>query len=143
MLLRPDSVCNHLLVILCGEFVFACFVFMVVSFGSAHSLSQKNTVYAPDFGKDLVEYQKFVEEMTNSLLEGCRSGAKSFYIAGDLNIELGLPCTDGDDEGELSEICGPQCWQGCDADPGGFWKLMWHDMMNECICKTASDIMKE
>ena len=68
--------------------------------------------------------------MTNMLHEGRRAGA-SFYIAGDLNIEFGLLCTGDDDVGDPSEVHGAQCWQGCDADPGGFKKMMWYDIMKK------------
>ena len=30
-------------------------------------------------------------------------------------MELGLLCTGDDDVEELSEMYGPQCWEGCDA----------------------------
>ena len=45
-------------------------------------------------------------------------GARRFHIASDLNIELGLLCSIDDDVGEVSEMYGPQCWQGCDVDVG-------------------------
>ena len=64
---------------------------------------------------------------TKILHEGRQAGARRFYIAGDLNIELGLLCTGDDDVGELSELYGPQCWQRCDVDLGGFKKFMWND----------------
>ena len=46
---------------------------------------------------------------TKVLWEGRRAGAKTFYIAGDLNVELGLLCTDDDDDDvkELNEMYGP------------------------------------
>ena len=46
-------------------------------------------VDTPDSGKDLDEYEKFLEEMTKMLHEGRRAGANRFYIASDLNIEWG------------------------------------------------------
>ena len=58
------------------------------------------------------------------LWEGRRARAKTFYIAGDLNAELGLLCTDDDDIEELNEMFGPLCWEGCENDQGGFKKLM-------------------
>ena len=61
-------------------------------------------VHAPDPGKDLEEYEKLMKETTNNLHEGRRAGAKRFYIAGDLNIELGFLCTGDDDVEEVSEM---------------------------------------
>ena len=37
---------------------------------------------------------------------------KKFYISGDLNVELGMMCTDREDAEELAEIYGPLCWHG-------------------------------
>ena len=54
---------------------------------------------------------------------------QTFYVASDLNIEWGLPCTGDDDDEELCGMYGPRCWQGCEADPGGFQILMWYDIM--------------
>ena len=53
-------------------------------------------------------------------------GAKDFKITGDLIVELGLLWTDEDDIGELNEMYGPLCWQGCENDHGAFKKLMWY-----------------
>ena len=53
-------------------------------------------------------------EMTKVLDEGRREGARRFFIAGDLNTELGLMYTDEDEE--LQEANWPQCWHGIDAD---------------------------
>ena len=64
--------------------------------------------------------------VTRVLREGRRGGAREFYIAGDLNVKLGLMCTDEDDIEELNEMYGPSCWQGCENDHGGFKKLMWY-----------------
>ena len=41
----------------------------------------------PDSAKDFVAYEKFMEELTNVILEGRKEGARRFFIAGDLNIE--------------------------------------------------------
>ena len=59
-------------------------------------------------------------------------------IAGDLNVELGLLCTDDDEVEELNEMYGPLRWQACDNDQGGIEKLMWYEIMNEFICKVTS-----
>ena len=74
-------------------------------------------VYAPDSGKDMEEYETFVEEMTKLLHERRRAEVRRLHIASDLNIEFGLLCTSDDDVGELSEKYGLQCWQSCHADP--------------------------
>ena len=39
---------------------------------------------------------------------------------GDFNIELGLLCTGDDEDKELHDMNGPQCWHGIDANPGRF-----------------------
>ena len=45
-----------------------------------------------------------------------------FYITGDFIVELGLMCTDENDEEELTKMYGPLCWLGHDNYPGGFKK---------------------
>ena len=72
------------------------------------------------------------------LREGRRGGAKDFYITGDLNVELGMMCTDENDIEELTKMYGSMCWQGYDKDPGGFKKLMWYEIMKEFNCKASS-----
>ena len=58
------------------------------------------SVCAPDSGKDLEEYKKFLEEVTHFLRVGWRNWAQHFSIAGDFNIDLGLLCIDEEtDEG--------------------------------------------
>ena len=47
--------------------------------------------------------------------------AKNFYIAGDINVEFSLMCTDENEEEELTKLYGPLRWQGYDKDPGGFF----------------------
>ena len=79
---------------------------------------------APDCHKDLDVNETFIKDVTKVLLEGRRAGAKTFYIAGDLNVELGLLCTGDDDVEELTELYGPFCWQGCENDQGGVKKLV-------------------
>ena len=68
-------------------------------------------------------------EMTKVLHDGRREGAKRFYIAGVFNIEFGMLCTGEDEDEELCDKYGPQCWQGCDADPGGLKTTMWSEVM--------------
>ena len=43
-------------------------------------------VYAPDCRKDLDVYETFVKDVTKVFWEGRRAGAKTFNIAGDLNV---------------------------------------------------------
>ena len=74
---------------------------------SAFWICDCHRVHAQDSAKDFEQYEKFVGAMTKILEEGRREGARRFYIAGDLNVEVGLM---------------PQCWYGVDADPGGFSK---------------------
>ena len=95
-------------------------------------------VYAPDCGKDLDADETFILHVTKMLGEGRRAGAKEFFITGDLNVEMGILCTGEDDIGELDEIYGPVCWQGCENDHGGFKKLMWHGMMKEFNYRVTS-----
>ena len=94
--------------------------------------------YAPDSGKDLEEHEKFGKDATNILQEGRRAGAESCHIAGDLNIELELLCIGDDEDQELREMYGPQCWSGGEADPRVLKKLMWSNIMKELNCKAAS-----
>ena len=64
------------------------------------------------------------------LREGRKGGARDFYITGHVNVELGLMCTDENDNEELTKMYGPLCWQGYDKDsgPGGFKKnhVVWN-----------------
>ena len=76
-------------------------------------------VYAPDSSKDMELY----ETRVSSVLWVLREGAKRFYITGDLNVELGMICTDENDIKELNEMYGPLCWQWYDHDPGGYKKI--------------------
>ena len=70
--------------------------------------------------------------------EGRRAGRKPVDIAGDIDIEWGLLCTGDGDAGELSDLCGLQCLQGCDSHPGGFKKLLCSDIMKDFVCEAAS-----
>ena len=45
-------------------------------------------VYAPDRDKNLDVYGTFNKDVSKVLWEGRRARAKTFHIAGDLNIEL-------------------------------------------------------
>ena len=55
----------------------------------------------------------------------------------DFHEDLGLLCTDEDDNDEFNEVYGPLCWQGCDNDQGGFKNLMRHGIMKEFNCKAT------
>ena len=88
------------------------------------------------FGSVLV--MAMYKDVTKVLWEGCRAGAKTFHIAGDLNVELGLLCTSDDEVEELNETNGPLYWQGCENDQGGFKKLMCYEIMKEFNCKATS-----
>ena len=61
-------------------------------------------VIAPDFGKDLEEFETFIQEATKVLQEGRRAGATHFYVGADLNMELGSLCTGDEDHQELREV---------------------------------------
>ena len=79
-------------------------------------------VYAPDSKKSLEMYEECVSSVVKVLREGRKGGARDFYITGDFNVELGLMCADERENGELTKMYGPLCWQGYDKDPGGFKK---------------------
>ena len=85
------------------------------------------TVYAPDSKKSLEIYEECVSSVVKVLREGRRGGAKDFYITVDFNVELGLMCTEENDDEELTNMYGPSCWQGLDKDSGGFKKnhVVW------------------
>ena len=79
-------------------------------------------VYAPDSSTDMELYEACVSSVLLVLREWRRGGAKKKKITGDLNVELGMMCTDENDIEELNEMYGPLCWQGYDHDPGGYKK---------------------
>ena len=95
-------------------------------------------VYALDSSKSLEMYEACISSVIKVPREGRRSGAKDFYITGDLIVELGMMCTDENDIEDLEGMYGPLCWQGYDKDPGGFKKLMWYGIMKEFNCKAYS-----
>ena len=43
-----------------------------------------------------------------------------------------------DDDEEVQEMYGPQCWYGSDADPGRFKKTMWLEFTKEFNCKAVA-----
>ena len=95
-------------------------------------------VCAPDCKKDLDIYEAFISSVTEVLWEGRRGGARELYIAGDLNVDLGMMCTDEKDIEELHEMHETLCWQGYETDHGGFKKLMWYGIIKEFNCKATS-----
>ena len=72
------------------------------------------------------------------VVKGVKKEAKTFSIAGDLNVELAMMCTDESDIEEFNEIYDPLCWQGYTHDPGGHKKFMWYSIMKEFRCKVSS-----
>ena len=98
--------------------------------------------YAPDSSKSTEMYDAFISSVLEVPREGRRRGAKDLHITGDLNVELGMMCTDEQDIEKLNEMYGPLCWQGYDKDPGGFRKLMWYGVVQEFNCKATSTCSK-
>ena len=70
------------------------------------------TVYALDSKKSLEMHEECVSSVVKFLREGRKSGARDLHITGDINVELGLMCTDEkkkkNDE-EVTKMCGPSC----------------------------------
>ena len=73
-----------------------------------------------------------------SSVKGAKEVQKKFYITGDLNVELGMICTDENDIEELNEMYGPLCWHVYVHDPGGYKKIMWCSIMKEFNCEVPS-----
>ena len=71
-------------------------------------------VFALDSGQNSEMYKAFISSILKVLREGRRCGAKDFYIAGDLNVELGIMCTDEKDIEVLNGMYGLLCLQGYD-----------------------------
>ena len=93
--------------------------------------------YAPDSTKGMEMHKAFISSVLRVRREGRRGGARDFYITGDINVVLGMMCTDENDIEDLNEMYGPLCWQGYDRDPGGFKNLMWYGNMKEFHCKAT------
>ena len=93
--------------------------------------------YAPDSSKGMEMYKAFISSVLRVRREGRRGGARDFHITGDLNVVLGMMCTDENDIEDLNDMYGPLCWQGYDRDPGGFKNLMWYGNMKEFNCKAT------
>ena len=95
-------------------------------------------VYAPHSDNDLEQYEACVSGVPCVLREARKAGAKKFYISGDLNVELGMMCTDMKDAEEMFEIYGPLCLHGHKQDPGGHKHFMRYSFMKEFKCKVSS-----
>ena len=65
--------------------------------------------YAPDSSKGMEMFEAFISSVHGVRREGRRGGARDFYITGDLDVELGMTCTDKKDIEEPNEMCGPSC----------------------------------
>ena len=89
------------------------------------------SVCAPDSAKDFEEYEKFTGAVTKCVHESRREAVRRLYIAGDLNIELGLMRTDEDEE--LRDVYGPQ-WHGIDADPGRLGASCTPGFLKQIFC---------
>ena len=83
-------------------------------------------------------YEACISSVIKVLREGRWGGATEFCITGDLNVELGMMCTDENDIEELTGMYGPFCWQGYDKDLGCFKKMMWYEIMKEFNCQASS-----
>ena len=62
------------------------------------------SVYAPDSKKSLEMYEECIVRVVEVLSEGRKGGARNFHIAGDINVELGLMCTNDNEEEELAKL---------------------------------------
>ena len=60
----------------------------------------------------MLQTQATVSSVTKVLREGRRGGAKDFYITSDLNVELGVMCTDEEDIEELEGCMVPCAGKG-------------------------------
>ena len=73
---------------------------------------------APESSNSLEMYEACISSVIKVLREGRRGGAKDFFFTGDLDVELGMMCTDEKDTEELMGMYCPLCWQGHDKVPG-------------------------
>ena len=69
-------------------------------------------VCAPDSKKSLEMHEECIASVVKVLREGREGGARNFYIAGYINVEFGLMCTDEKEEEEFTKLYGLLCWQG-------------------------------
>ena len=60
-------------------------------------INRRDMVYAPDSSKSLEIYEACISIVTKFLREERRGGAKEFCITSDLNVDLGMMCTDEKD----------------------------------------------
>ena len=89
-------------------------------------------------GRAWKKNEECISSVVEVLRESRKGGARDFCITGDFNVELGLMCTDENDEEELTKMYGPSCWHGHDKDPGGFNKVTWYGITKEFDCKVSS-----
>ena len=102
--------------------------------------NELGAVYVLDSHKDLHVRETFVEDVTKVLWEGRRAGAKTFYIAGDVHVELGLLCTDDDDVRSRNSTRCTARYAGKDVQmtKEASRSLMWYEIMKEFKCKATS-----
>ena len=62
------------------------------------------------------------------------------FVAGDLNVELGLLYRKEEDD-DLQEIYGPQYWCFKEAYPGGLKIAIWLEIMMEFTCIALSSLL--
>ena len=97
-------------------------------------------VYSPDSAKIFEEYEKFMHMLTRVMVEGRREGARGYFVAGDLNVDLALLCLEDSDD--LKDICGPQCLHGVEAELGGLKKAMWLEMSTGSSCQALANLFE-
>ena len=56
------------------------------------------SVSAPDSKKSLEMHEECIARVVKVVHEGRKGGARNFHIAGDINVELGLMCTNENEE---------------------------------------------
>ena len=96
------------------------------------------SVCAPDTSKSMEMYEECIASVVKNIREGRKGGARNFYIAGDIGVELGLMCTNENEQEELTKLCGPLRLQGYDKDLAGFKKKYVYGIMKEFDCKVSS-----
>ena len=51
-----------------------------------------NIIYARDFAKNFEEHEKFLQMLKRVVLEGRREGARHYFVADGVNVELDTFC---------------------------------------------------
>ena len=90
-------------------------------------------VYAAASAKNFEEFGKFMQMPKRVMPEGRREGARRFFVAGDLMLELGLLCMMDNDD--LKEVY-------VEADPGGLKTAMCQERLTEFNCKALSYLVE-